>query len=58
MTDDDEKAKSRREVAEEKVRAVIEALDGPTLALLYKTLHYGLGLRLETVDVAIDKLRR
>src|SRR5262249_60674359 len=29
--------------AEEKVRAIIEELDCPTLALLYKTLHDALG---------------
>ena len=44
--------------AEEKVRAIIEELDRPTLALLYKTLHDGLGFRLETADIAIGKLGR
>jgi hypothetical protein len=44
--------------AEEKVRAIIEELDRPTLALLYKTLHDALGLRLETADIAIGKLGR
>ena len=43
--------------AEEKVRAIVEELDRPTLALLYKTLHNALGLRLETADIAIAKLR-
>ncbi len=55
---EDEKGKSRREEAEEKVRAIIEQLDRPTLALLYKTLHDALGFRLETTDVAISKLGR
>jgi hypothetical protein len=58
MTPSGEKTRSRREEAEEKVRAVIEGLDQSTLALLYKTLHDGLGFRLETVDVAIGKLGR
>ena len=57
MTADD-LAISTREAAEEKVRAIIEQLDRPTLALLYKTLHDALGFRVETVDVAIGKLRR
>ena len=43
---------------EEKVRAIVEELDHPTLALLYKTLHDGLRFRIETVDIAIGKLRR
>jgi len=45
-----------RERAEEKVRAIVEDLDRPTLALLYKTLHDALGFRLETADIAIAKL--
>jgi hypothetical protein len=47
---------SDRQRAEEKVRAIIDELDRPTLALLYKTLHDALGLRLETADIAIAKL--
>ena len=47
---------SDRERAEEKVRAIVEELDRPTLALLYKTLHDALGFRLETADIAIAKL--
>jgi len=45
-----------RERAEEKVRAIVEDLDRPTLALLYKTLHNALGFRIETADIAIAKL--
>jgi hypothetical protein len=44
--------------AEERVRAIVEELDRPTLALLYETLHDALGFRIETVDIAIGKLRR
>jgi hypothetical protein len=40
------------------VRAIVEDLDRPTLALLYKTLHDALGFRVETADIAIGKLRR
>jgi len=47
-----------RQRAEEKVRAIVEEFDRPTLALLYKTLHDALGLRLETADIAIAKLGR
>ncbi len=54
----DEKPMTERERAEEKVRAIVEELDRPTLALLYKTLHDGLGFRLETADIAIGKLGR
>jgi hypothetical protein len=54
----DEKLQTERERAEEKVRAIVEELDRPTLALLYKTLHDALGFRLETADFAIGKLRR
>jgi len=50
--------RSPREEAEERVRAIVEQLDRPTLALLYKTLHDALGFRLGTVDVAIGKLAR
>jgi hypothetical protein len=49
---------SERERAEEEVRAIVERLDRPTLALLYRTLHDGLSLRIDTVDIAIAKLRR
>ena len=44
--------------AEEKVRAIVADLDRPTLALLYKTLHDALGFRIETVQMAIEKLGR
>jgi hypothetical protein len=54
----EQKPRSERERAEEKVRAIVEELDRPTLALLYKTLHDALGFRLETADIAIGKLRR
>jgi len=54
----DEKQMTERERAEEKVRAIVEDLDRATLALLYKTLHDGLGLRIETVNLAIGKLGR
>jgi hypothetical protein len=53
-----EKLMTERERAEEKVRAIVEELDRPTLALLYKTLHDSLGFRIETADIAIGKLRR
>ena len=49
---------SERERAEEKVRAIVEELDRPTLSLLYRTLHDALGLRIETADIAIGKLGR
>jgi len=58
MSFDGEKQRSRREQAEEQIRAIVERLDRPTLALLYKTLHDALGFRLETADVAIGKLGR
>jgi hypothetical protein len=54
----DEKVMTERARAEERVRAIVEELDRPTLALLYKTLHDALGFRIETVDIAIGKLRR
>ncbi len=54
----DEKPLSPRERAEEKVRAIVEELDRPALALLYKTLHDALGFRIETADFAIGKLGR
>jgi len=53
-----EKPMTERERAENKVRAIVEELDRPTLALLYKTLHDALGFRLETTDIAIAKLGR
>jgi hypothetical protein len=53
-----EKLMTERERAEEKVRAIVEELDRPTLALLYKTLHDALGFRIEIADIAIGKLRR
>lgn len=58
MPSNGEKQRSRREQAEEQIRAIVERLDRPTLALLYKTLHDGLGFRLETADLAIGKLGR
>ena len=54
----DEKLMTERERAEEKVRTIVRDLDRPTLALLYKTLHDALGLRIETADIAIQKLGR
>jgi len=47
-----------RAQAEEKVRAIVDDLDRPTLALLYKTLHDALGFRIETAPIAIEKLGR
>ena len=47
-----------RERAEEKVRAIVDELDRPTLALLYKTLHDALGFRIQTADITIAKLGR
>lgn len=58
MARTNEKEMTERERAEEKVRAIVEELDRPTLALLYRTLHDGLGLRIETTDIAIKKLGR
>ena len=58
MASTDEKVLTERARAEERVRAIVEELDGPTLALLYKTLHDALGFRIGTVDIAIGKLRR
>jgi hypothetical protein len=58
MAPTNEKLMTERERAEEKVRAIVEELDRPTLALLYKTLHDALGFRIETADIAIGKLRR
>ena len=56
MASADEKVMAERARAEERVRAILEELDRPTLALLYKTLHDALGFRLETADIAIAKL--
>jgi hypothetical protein len=53
-----EKVMTERERAEEQVRAIVETLDRPTLALLYRTLHDALGFRMETAAIAIAKLRR
>ena len=58
MNATDDKGMSERERAAEKVRAIVEELDRPTLALLYKTLHDALGFRIETADIAIGKLGR
>src|SRR5262245_10375904 len=58
MATRDETVMTERARAEEKVRAIIEELDRPTLALLYKTLHDALGFRLETADIAIRQLLR
>jgi hypothetical protein len=58
MTAEDETVMTERARAEEKVRAIVEELDRPTLALLYKTLHDALGFRIETADIAIGKLGR
>ena len=58
MAPKDETVITERARAEEKVRAIVEELDRPTLALLYKTLHDALGFRVETADIAIGKLRR
>ena len=58
MAATDEKSMTERERAEEKVRAIVDELDRPTLALLYKTLHDALGFRIETADIAIGKLGR
>ena len=58
MAATDETVMSERARAEEKVRAFVEDLAPPTLALLYKTLHDALGFRIETADIAIGKLRR
>jgi hypothetical protein len=58
MASTDEKVMTERTRAEERVRAIVEELDRPTLALLYKTLHDALGFRIETVDISIEKLRR
>ena len=56
MAATDEKQMTDRERAEEKIRAIVEELDRPTLALLYRTLHDALGFRIETADIAIAKL--
>ena len=53
MTASDKTVMTERARAEETVRAIVEELDRPTLALLYKTLHDALGFRIETADIAI-----
>jgi len=58
MAANDEKLMTERERAEEKVRAIVEEFDRPTLALLYRTLHDALGFRVETANIAIKKLGR
>jgi hypothetical protein len=52
----DEHRVSDRERAEEQVREIVEKLDRPTLALLYRTLHDALGFRLESVETEIRRL--
>lgn len=47
---------SDRQRAEEQVRDIVEKLDRPTLALLYRTLHDALGFRLDSVEVQIKRL--
>ena len=47
---------SDRERAEEQVREIVEKLDRPTLALLYRTLHDALGFRVDSVDIEIKRL--
>jgi hypothetical protein len=47
---------SDRQRAEEQVRDIVEKLDRPTLALLYRTLHDALGFRLDSVDIEIRRL--
>jgi hypothetical protein len=56
MTARDAMQMTNRERAGGKVRAIVEELDGPTLALRYRTLHDALGFRIETTDIAIAKL--
>ena len=58
MAATDEKLMTERQRADERVSAIVEELDRPTLALLYKTLHDALGFRIETADIAIRKLGR
>lgn len=58
MATGDEASTSERARAEEKIKKIIDELDRPTLALLYKTLHDALGMRMETADMAIAKLGR
>jgi len=52
----DEHRTSDRQRAEEQVRDIVEKLDRPTLALLYRTLHDALGFRLDSVEVEIRRL--
>jgi len=56
MAPTDARPMTDRARAEEKVRAIVEELDRPTLALLYKTLHDALGFRIESAAIAIAKL--
>ena len=58
MASTDEKARDRARASGGEGAVIVEELDRPTLALLYKTLHDALGFRIETVDIAIGKLRR
>jgi hypothetical protein len=55
MATRDEKPMTERECPEEKVQPIVEGLDRPTLALLYRTLHDAFGFRVETTDIAIGK---
>ena len=52
----DEYRVSDRQRAEEQVREIVEKLDRPTLALLYRTLHDALGFRLDSVEIEIRRL--
>ncbi len=52
----DELRLSDRQRAEEQVRDIVEKLDRPTLALLYRTLHDALGFRLDSVETEIRRL--
>jgi hypothetical protein len=52
----DEYRVSDRQRAEEQVRDIVEKLDRPTLALLYRTLHDALGFRLDSVEIEIRRL--
>jgi hypothetical protein len=58
MATTDAKQMTGRERAEERIRVIVEELDRPTLALLYKTLHDALGFRIESADITIAKLGR
>ena len=54
--DRDDRQISDRQRAEEQVRDIVEKLDRPTLALLYRTLHDALGFRLDSVHTEIKRL--